>query len=67
MGSVLADFGRPFGPNKINIWQGFDADTKHVFSGGNDERVYVHDVESNKFVDQGSILQKLNFGRKRFG
>lgn len=30
----------------------FDFETKNVFSGGNDERVLIHDIETSKFVNQ---------------
>jgi WD repeat-containing protein 22 len=30
----------------------FDVDSKNVFSGGNDERVLIHDIATSKFVNQ---------------
>ena len=30
----------------------FDVATKRIFSGGNDERILIHDVTTSKFVNQ---------------
>ena len=41
------------GEHDSNIFcLGFDADVKNIFSGGNDERVLVHDLSTAEFVNQ---------------